>query len=149
MTRLTSLTKRCRLIHYLHISSLTYMAQYSFRIPRFRVDDDSSVTVVETKTSFEKSMADSSFSETSFQVAALVTSQFFVIILGPVCTNHSFRSGGFFGVSLGVKVGGAQSSSDDSSSLKAREESSLVVNYNVGHTITQEPHTHSNPSIPA
>ncbi|KAI6764297.1 hypothetical protein HG530_008086 [Fusarium avenaceum] len=83
--------------------------EYSFRIPRFRVDDDSSVTVVETKTSFEKSMADSSFSETSFQVAA---------------------SGGFFGVSLGVKVGGAQSSSDDSSSLKAREESSLVVNYN-------------------
>lgn len=44
--------------------------KYKFRIPRFRVDDDSSITVVETKTAFEKSLADSCFSEGSFQVAA-------------------------------------------------------------------------------
>ncbi|CAF3525719.1 unnamed protein product [Fusarium graminearum] len=83
--------------------------EYSFRIPRFRVDDDSSVTVVETKTSFEKSMVDSSFSETAFQVAA---------------------SGSLFGVSVGVKAGGAKASSDNSLALEARDESSLVVNYN-------------------
>ncbi|SPJ78342.1 uncharacterized protein FTOL_06731 [Fusarium torulosum] len=81
----------------------------SFRIPRFRVDDDSSVTIVETKSSFEKSMADSSFSETSFQVAA---------------------SGGFLGVSLGVQAGAAKANSKDSSSVSSREESSLVANYN-------------------
>ncbi|KAH7193915.1 uncharacterized protein B0J16DRAFT_336234 [Fusarium flagelliforme] len=83
--------------------------KYHFRIPRFRVDDDSSVTVVETKTSFEKSMAKSSFSETSFQVAA---------------------SASFFGVSGSAQAGGSTGSTDSSSSLEAKEENSLVVNYN-------------------
>lgn len=43
--------------------------KFESRIPRFRVDDDSSVTVVETKNAFEKSCADSSFLEASFQMA--------------------------------------------------------------------------------
>ncbi|WXC44416.1 hypothetical protein QX201_004150 [Fusarium graminearum] len=54
-------------------------------------------------------MVDSSFSETAFQVAA---------------------SGSLFGVSVGVKAGGAKASSDNSLALEARDESSLVVNYN-------------------
>ncbi|RBR26472.1 uncharacterized protein FIESC28_00766 [Fusarium coffeatum] len=83
--------------------------KYHFRIPRFRVDDDSSVTVVETKTNFEKSMAKSSFSETSFQVEA---------------------SASFLGVSGGAQAGASTGSTDNSSSLEAKEERSLVVNYN-------------------
>lgn len=42
---------------------------YKCHIPHYRVDDSSSVTVVETKNAFEKSLADSSFTEGSFQAA--------------------------------------------------------------------------------
>ncbi|KAM0355040.1 hypothetical protein ACHAPU_000890 [Fusarium lateritium] len=83
--------------------------KFHFRIPRFRVDDDSSVTVFETKTSFEKSMANSSFSETSFQVAA---------------------GGGMFGVSVSAQAGASTGATDSTASVEAKEESSLVVNYN-------------------
>jgi hypothetical protein len=43
--------------------------KYKCHIPHYRVDDISSVTVVELKNAFEKSLADSSFTEGSFQVA--------------------------------------------------------------------------------
>ncbi|KAF5667330.1 membrane attack complex component perforin (MACPF) domain-containing protein [Fusarium heterosporum] len=84
-------------------------AKYHFRIPRFRVDDDSSVTVFETKTSFEKSMANSSFSETSFQVAA---------------------GASFFGASVGVSAGASTGNTDSGTTLEAKDDNSLVINYN-------------------
>lgn len=86
--------------------------QYYFRVPRFRVDDDSCVTVFEVKTGFEKSLANSSFSETSFQVAG---------------------GGGAWGWSAGLKLGGSTGSSSDSSSIGAQAEESLVVTYNVSY----------------
>lgn len=42
---------------------------YKCHIPHYRVDDSSSVTVVETKNAFEESLAESSFTEGSFQIA--------------------------------------------------------------------------------
>ncbi|KAF4997649.1 hypothetical protein FGRMN_3681 [Fusarium graminum] len=82
---------------------------YQFRIPRFRVDDDSSVTVVETKTGFEKSMANSSFSEASFQIAA---------------------GASMAGASATAQIGAAIGAKDSTAYVEAKEESSLVVNYN-------------------
>lgn len=46
--------------------------QSKYRIPRFRIDDDSSVDVYETKTSLASSLAESSFSKSSIEASAFV-----------------------------------------------------------------------------
>jgi hypothetical protein len=97
-------------------------------------------------------MADSSFSETSFQVAAYVTPIFAhdsreTRVIYADCPS---RSGGFVGVSVSAKAGAQTSKSKDSSSLEARAESSLIANYNVCRTTrppTQRLYTHSHPSF--
>ncbi|PKY00522.1 hypothetical protein P168DRAFT_330340 [Aspergillus campestris IBT 28561] len=79
-----------------------------FRIPRFRVDDDSYVSVFETQNALEKSLAKGSFSESSVEASA---------------------GGGFWGVSAGAKFGGAWNSSDDSVHSESSESKSMNVTY--------------------
>jgi hypothetical protein len=46
------------------------LLQQSLKIPRFRVVDDSSVSVYETKTALASALAKSSFSETVVEASA-------------------------------------------------------------------------------
>ncbi|KAB8224904.1 hypothetical protein BDV33DRAFT_199187 [Aspergillus novoparasiticus] len=78
---------------------------YKCHIPHYRVDDSSSVTVVETKNAFEKSLADSSFTQGSFQIAGAVG-------LGPI--------------SGGLKIGGGGGTTDNSGKKELKKEESLM-----------------------
>ncbi|KAE8324843.1 hypothetical protein BDV39DRAFT_207571 [Aspergillus sergii] len=79
-----------------------------YPIPRFRVDDDSYVSVYETQNSLERSLASGSFSEHSVEA-----------------------SGGasFWGVSASLKAGGAWSSQDDDLHASTSESKTMTVNY--------------------
>ncbi|OJJ81751.1 uncharacterized protein ASPGLDRAFT_587354 [Aspergillus glaucus CBS 516.65] len=90
-------------------SKNTDPGKYKCRIPHYRVDDYSSVTVVETKNAFQKSLADSSFAEGSFQIAGAAA-------MGPV--------------SAGAKVGVGGGTSQNTGKDNKTNEQNLVVNYN-------------------
>ncbi|KAJ5172168.1 hypothetical protein N7492_004761 [Penicillium capsulatum] len=82
---------------------------FEFRIPRFRVNDDSSVTVVEAKTAFEKTVADSSFKEGSFQIAG---------------------SASYAGISAGLSVGVGGGKSEVGNDATKTSKGEIKVNYN-------------------
>ncbi|KAJ5822565.1 hypothetical protein N7447_004905 [Penicillium robsamsonii] len=77
-----------------------------YPIPRFRVDDDSYVSVYETQNNLEKSLASGSFSENSLEASA---------------------GASFWGVSAAAKVGGAWSSQDND--LHATSSESKNMNF--------------------
>ncbi|KAE8361322.1 hypothetical protein BDV27DRAFT_160836 [Aspergillus caelatus] len=80
-------------------------SKLAFRIPRFRVDDNSQVSVYETQNALETSLAKSAFSETSVEASA---------------------GGGFWGVSAAVSAG--FSHKDETQSVTAKSEEKKVMN---------------------
>ncbi|EED21115.1 conserved hypothetical protein [Talaromyces stipitatus ATCC 10500] len=81
----------------------------SYRIPRFQVDDDAYVKQIETKTSLQLSMAESSFSATDVEAAV---------------------GGGAFGASIGAKAGVKLSNSQGSAKDMTTDKENLTMTYN-------------------
>ncbi|KAE8132730.1 hypothetical protein BDV38DRAFT_287447 [Aspergillus pseudotamarii] len=84
-------------------------AENTYRIPRFWVDDDSYVTVMETKNTLQQSMAKNSFSETSVQASV---------------------GAGFWGGSGAVSGGWATNKSTQTVDGSANETHQLTITYN-------------------
>ncbi|KAJ5569068.1 hypothetical protein N7450_011554 [Penicillium hetheringtonii] len=80
-------------------------SKLAFRIPRFRVDDDSQVSVYETQNALESSLAKSGFSETSVEASG---------------------GGGFWGVSAAARAGFAIK--EENTSITAKSEERKVMN---------------------
>ncbi|KAL4803113.1 hypothetical protein BDV18DRAFT_145150 [Aspergillus unguis] len=90
------------------ISTNSELAEIPFRIPRFRVDDDSYVSVYETQTALEASLAIGSFSETSVEASA---------------------GGGFWGISAAVKAGLAVDDKQNSVTAQSASQKTMHVAY--------------------
>ncbi|KAI9930798.1 hypothetical protein MW887_011556 [Aspergillus wentii] len=90
------------------LSSYSAQSIPKYMIPRFRVDDDSYVSVYETQNTLEKSLASGSFSEHSVEA-----------------------SGGasFWGVSAAVKAGAAWNNQDDSLHATSSDSKNMNVSY--------------------
>ncbi|KXG45669.1 uncharacterized protein PGRI_034360 [Penicillium griseofulvum] len=84
------------------------LPELQFRIPRFRVDDDSYVTVYETQNALESSLATSSFSETSVEASI---------------------GASFWGVSAAAKGGFAAESKDDSVAATSAKQQTMHIAY--------------------
>ncbi|OJJ78425.1 uncharacterized protein ASPGLDRAFT_182670 [Aspergillus glaucus CBS 516.65] len=80
-----------------------------FHIPRFRVDDASSVDVVETRKALQSSLASSAFSKTSIEASA---------------------GGGVWGVSAAVKAGFSLSETEQNIEAEAKDNHETHVSYN-------------------
>ncbi|RAO68399.1 uncharacterized protein BHQ10_004411 [Talaromyces amestolkiae] len=83
--------------------------RFSFRIPRFQVDDSSYVNVIETSTALQSSLAKSSFSNSSVEASA---------------------GGSFWGVSAAVKAGFQQGRQEQSLTAKSDKEDNIHITYN-------------------
>ncbi|GES66736.1 membrane attack complex component/perforin (macpf)-domain-containing protein [Aspergillus terreus] len=84
-------------------------SKFAFRIPRFRVDDDSYIGVYETKNSLEHSLAKNSFSETSVDLSA---------------------GGGFWGVSAAASAGFGKKDTNASVTAESEENDVMNISYN-------------------
>ncbi|KAF2756483.1 hypothetical protein EJ05DRAFT_512139 [Pseudovirgaria hyperparasitica] len=87
-----------------------------YRIPRFRVEDDSNVDVYETKTHLESSMAESSFSKSSIEASA---------------------GGGAFGFSLGASMGFAKSDEDKNAQTSTKDVATMHIRYYFPRVVIQ------------
>ena len=111
------------------------LQKFKFRIPRFRVNDDSSVTVVEIRSALDKSAADSSFKEGAFQISGFdrLTST----LDSGVCLTL-YRSASYAGISAGLSVGGGGGRSDNNANATKTSNDQIRVNYNVSAYLMAE-----------
>lgn len=106
-------------------------------VPSFYVDDDSKVTVTETRTAFQRSMAREGFTSTAIEANAYVWSPIWyhsADVFHPL-----FRSGLPFGKSLSASAALTEENSYKKEKLDQETDFTLKVAYKVRGLLAQEP----------
>ncbi|PHH89965.1 hypothetical protein CDD83_4855 [Cordyceps sp. RAO-2017] len=105
--------------------------QMDLRIPEYVIDDKSYVSIYETESAAQLSMATSAFSKTDVEAAAWVMSHHIAILGLHADHSYSYRSGSFWGCTVGASASYGQTAQTDktASSDNARKQVTIAYNY--------------------